>query len=71
MRYEVDKKNKGFFTLKELINLLENVNFKEDSQADLMFALSERDTDADGYIKREELAEYLRSVGEPLSEEEM
>jgi Ca2+-binding EF-hand superfamily protein len=71
LRYEVDKKNKGFFTLKELVNLLENVSFKADTQPDLTFALSELDTDADGFIEREELAEYLRNVGEPLTEDEM
>jgi Ca2+-binding EF-hand superfamily protein len=71
LRFEVDSKSKGFFTLKELVNLLENVSFKADTQTDLTFALSELDTDADGFIEREELAEYLRNVGEPLTEEEM
>jgi len=33
--------------------------------------LSELDTDADGFIERKELADYLSTVGEPLTEEEM
>ena len=28
LKYEVDKKNKGFFTMKELINLLTNRGFE-------------------------------------------
>ena len=29
LKYEVDKKNKGFFTMKELINLLQTRSFEE------------------------------------------
>ena len=53
LRYEVDKKNKGYFTMKELVNLLSEVTFKADTQADLLFALRELDTDADGFIERD------------------
>ncbi len=51
LRYEVDKKNRGYFTLKELCNLLANFSFTEDTQASLLQALSELDTDADGFIE--------------------
>ena len=71
LRYEVDKKNRGYFTLKELVNLLSNNSFTEDTQAGLLQALSELDNDADGFIEFDQLAEYLRTVGEPMSEEEM
>ena len=51
LRYEVDKKNRGYFTLKELVNLLSNNSFTEDTQAGLLQALSELDNDADGFIE--------------------
>jgi len=31
LRYEIDKKNKGYFTLRELISLLSNIGFQEDT----------------------------------------
>jgi len=31
LRFDIDSKSKGFFTLKELVNLLENVIFKPDT----------------------------------------
>ena len=71
LRYEVDRKNRGYFTLKELINLLANFSFHDDTQSGLLQAFSELDTDADGFIEFSELEDYLKSVGEPLSEEEI
>ena len=32
LKYEVDKKNKGFFTMKELLTLLANRGFETQSQ---------------------------------------
>ena len=32
LRYEIDKKNKGYFTLRELTTLLANTGFKEQTQ---------------------------------------
>lgn len=71
LRYEVDKKNRGYFTLKELVNLLNHVSFHEDTQSGLLAALCELDTDADGFIEVDVLKGYLNSVGEPLTDEEM
>ena len=71
LRYEVDKKNRGYFTLKELVKLLSNFSFHPDTQQGLLAALSELDTDADGFIEISDLKSYLTSVGEPLTDEEM
>ena len=37
--YEIDKKNKGYFTMNDLTTLLTNVGFHPDSQADLLKSL--------------------------------
>ena len=71
LRFEIDRKNKGYFTLKELVTLLEKYSFKEDTQAGLLEAFAELDQDADGFIEADELCDYLRSVGEPFTDEEM
>lgn len=57
--------------MKELVQLLEKISFAEDNQKDLLLALNELDTDADGFIEMDVLADYMRSVGEPFSDEEM
>ena len=45
MQYEIDKKNKGYFTLNDLIQLLSDFQFHEDSEEELLKALSELDYD--------------------------
>ena len=51
LRYEIDKKNRGYFTLKELVTLLSNFSFHDDTQVGLLQAFGELDTDADGFIE--------------------
>ena len=57
--------------MNELVRLLEKYSFLEDTQQGLLKALSELDSDADGFIEIEDLAQVLKSCGEPLNEEEM
>ena len=56
LAYEIDKKGKGFFTMADLVTLLCNVGFKDESQADLLTSLQELDDDADGFIEKDVLA---------------
>ena len=51
LRFEIDKKSRGYFTCKELVNLLSKYSFAEDTQKGLLKALGELDTDADGFIE--------------------
>ena len=69
--FEIDKKNKGFFTLRDLATLLTNTGFKQDTQDDLIAQLQELDDDADGFIKKEELAMILSTIGEGLEQNEL
>ena len=71
LKYEVDKKNKGFFTMKELITLLSNRGFENQSQSELLNSLQELDDDADGFIQKEELGQILSMIGESLDREEL
>ena len=64
-------KGGGRITIDKLIGLLQNTEFKEDNQADLLKDLYELDNDADGMIEKEELVTYLKTMGEGLSDEEM
>ena len=71
LKYEVDKKNKGFFTMKELVSLLSNRGFERHQQQELLAALQELDDDADGYIQKEELGLVLSTIGESLDRSEL
>ena len=71
LKYEVDKKNKGFFTMKELVTLLSNRGFEAQEQSALLAALQELDDDADGFISKEELGIVLSTIGESLDREEL
>ena len=71
LKYEVDKKNKGFFTMKELVTLLSNRGFEAQEQSELLASLQELDDDADGYISKEELGIVLSTIGESLDREEL
>ena len=67
----MDKKNKGFFTMKDLISLLSNRGFEQHSQQELLTSLQELDDDADGYIQKEELGLVLSTIGEGLDRDEL
>ena len=71
LKYEVDKKNKGYFTMRELVTLLSNRSFETQSQQELLQSLQELDDDADGYITKEEMRMILTTIGESLDREEM
>ena len=71
LRFLIDKKNRGYFTMPDLKNLLQEVQFRPDTQQGLFAALAELDTDADGFIELDQLSELMSSVGEPLSGEEL
>ena len=71
LKYEVDKKNKGFFHMKQLVDLLQNRAFEEQSQQMLLSALQELDDDADGFIRKDELCQVLGSIGESLDRDEI
>ena len=71
LKYEVDKKNKGFFTMKELVTLLSNRGFENQAQSELLASLQELDDDADGYISKEELGLVLTTIGESLDRDEI
>ena len=68
---EVDKKTRGYFTMSELVSMLQETKFHSDQESELLIALQELDHDADGYIKREELAQFMSTMGEHLSSEEL
>ena len=69
--YEIDKKNKGFFTLRDLISLLTITGFKRDERDELLTSLQELDDDGDGYISRQDLEGILTTIGEALDKEEL
>ena len=69
--YEVDKRNKGYFTLKDLTSLLTMTGFKRDEQHELLTSLQELDDDGDGYISKKDLEGILTSIGETLDKEEL
>ena len=71
LRYEIDKKNRGYFTMRELTSMLANTGFKDQPQQALIEALMELDEDADGFIEKSEFIYFMKHCGEPLSEEEM
>ena len=47
------------------------MSFRADTQTDLLAALCELDTDADGFIEMDVLRGLLTSVGEPFTDDEM
>ena len=69
--FEIDKKNKGYFTIRDLATLLTNTGFTKDTQNDLIASLQELDDDADGLINKEELAMILGTIGEGLEQNEI
>ena len=69
--YEIDRKNKGYFTIADLATLLTNIGFKEDTSSDLIKSLQELDEDADGFIKKLEFETILSTIGEALDKDEM
>ncbi len=64
MQYEIDKKNKGYFTLNDLIQFLSDFQFHEDTEEELLQALQELDQGADGFIPKRVLVQFLTSMGE-------
>ena len=71
LMYEIDRKNKGYFTIADLATLLTNIGFKEDTSSDLIKSLQELDEDADGFIKKSEFETILSTIGEALDKDEM
>ena len=71
LRYAIDKKRKGFFVMNDLLSLLTQTQFMEDSQEDLLKSLQDLDNDADGFITVKEMTDHLTKLGEPLNEQEM
>lgn len=69
--FEIDRKNKGYFTIADLATLLTNIGFQEDTSSDLMKFLQELDEDADGFIKKSEFETILSTIGEALDKDEM
>ena len=71
LMYDIDKKGKGYFQMQDLINLLCNTGFTDDSQGDLLKSLQELDDDADGYVEKESIVKVLSMQGEGLTREEI
>ena len=71
MQLEVDRKSLGYFSMKELVTLLSNYKFKTDKRQELLEAFEEIDQNADGYIPKAELKEFMTGMGEPLEENEI
>eukprot|EP00347_Sterkiella_histriomuscorum_P016552 403352759 len=71
LQYEIDKKHRGYFTLNDLIQLLSEFQFKEDTEMDLLNALQELDQGADGFIPKDMFVQYLTTVGEIFTQEEV
>ena len=69
--YQIDKKGRGYFTMPDLVRLLNETGFQEDTQPDLLKALQELDDDADGFVEKESLAQVLTHLGEGLNREEL
>ena len=57
--------------MRELVTLLGQLAFKPQSQNELLHSLSELDEDADGYIKTADLVSFMKTLAEPLNEDEM
>ena len=69
--YDIDRKNRGYFTISDLSTLLTNTGFEEDTQVDLIKSLQELDEDADGYIKKSEFEIIMATIGEALDKDEL
>lgn len=57
--------------MKELKMLLSKYKFKQDKQKHLLEAFRELDQDGDGFIPKNELAQFMQTMGEPLEDEEI
>ena len=66
-----EKSGKNYFFFEDLVELLQEVHFEEDSEATLLQALLDLDDDGDGMIPKEEMITYLSSMGEAFSQEEI
>lgn len=62
---------KNYFLFEDLIELLQEVTFQEDTEDTLMQALLDLDDDGDGFIPKEEMMNYLTSMGEAFSQDEI
>jgi len=65
MAERIGKKN--YFLFEDLLELLQEVTFQEDTEDVLMQALLDLDDDGDGFIPKEEMLNYLSSMGEAFS----
>ncbi|CDW86279.1 calmodulin [Stylonychia lemnae] len=71
LQYEIDKKHRGYFTFNDLIQLLSDFQFKEDTEMDLLNALQELDQGADGFIPKETFTHFLTTMGEVFNQDEL
>ena len=71
MQLQVDGKSKGFFNLEQLLTLLGEFEFKQDTEEEIIEAFRELDHDGDGYIPSEEFGKYLSQMGEGFNSEEI
>lgn len=62
---------KNYFLFEDLLELLQEVTFEEDTEDALMQALLDLDDDGDGFIPKEEMLTYLSTMGEAFSQEEI
>ena len=68
---EVDKKQQGYFSMRDLVGMLSKYKFRIDKQKYLLESFREIDHNADGFIPIDELRKYMNSMGEPLEDHEI
>ena len=63
-----EKRGKNYFLFEDLVELMQEYSFYEDTEAVLYQALLELDQDGDGLIPKDEMASYLTTMGETFSD---
>ena len=61
----------GYFSVGDMVRLLSVYRFRCDKQKELLEAFREIDQDADGFIPKSEMVQYMQQMGEPLEEHEI
>ena len=54
-----------------MVRLLSQFKFQTDQQKTLLEAFRELDNDADGFVSKETLTNYMQTMGEPLQDHEL
>ena len=67
----VDRKALGYFSMQQLVEMLSDYKFKTDKRQELLEAFQEIDQNADGFIPKREMEEFMKRMGEPLEENEV